>query len=193
MGHAPDGSGPDGTGAPDLERALRADATDRDGRLGPPQVRRQLGSPPPGAPPERGGALGQPALPLLLDRLPELADGGAGTARAGTRPGTRTRSPGRPPVRPAVRARRAARSSTTSSRVRPLRRATSSPSTTWASQMCVAEPVRRARPVDGHHLHRVGLSPPASACSLVTVFQFRVVLTTPSRRSRRVPVSLVPA
>ena len=55
----------------------------------------------------------------------------------------------------------------------------------------------RGGPQHLRDVRRGGSDPPrqraASSQSLVTVFQFRVVLTTPSRRSRKVPVNLVSA
>ena len=50
-------------------------------------------------------------------------------------------------------------------------------------------PLGRSRPVNGDDLHAKA-QPPASSQSLVTVFQFLVVVTTPNRRSKRAPLSL---
>ena len=92
------------------------------------------------------------------------------------------------------RATSATRSSTVSVRSRPWRSSMSSPSRTWAAR-CGSPP--RAPPRTSRRPRRPWARPPLQtptrATSLVTVFQFLVVLETPRWRSRYVPVSLVAA
>ena len=116
----------------------------------------------------------------------------AGPCAAGTTRGTRTRSPARRPGRPEYCARRATRSSD---------HLLAGAAVAQRNELTVddvgqPDPCRctlgRSGPIDGDDLHH-GChrdSAAASAQSLVTVFQFRVVLTTPSRRSSMAPLSL---
>ena len=142
--------------------------------------------------PQNGGAhsASQPS-PFLLDRLPELADGGAAL---------RAQEPGREREREVQADHQCARRAGAQGG-QVVDHLLTGAAVAQGDELPVddvGQPDVRggtracARPVDGHHLQGWA-HPPASACSLVTVFQFRVVLTTPSRRSRRVPVSLVPA
>ena len=140
VGHAADGTGPDGAGAPDLERALRADAAHRDASARPGgSAPGSSGRGRPGRP-QKGGAHSasqpSPSLPTSSHSRRRCGRTGRGRNQEGNE--NEKSSPATRP--PGVRERRATRSSTTSPRVRPLRRVTSSPSTTWADQMCVAAP-----------------------------------------------------
>ena len=98
-----------------------------------------------------------------------------------------------PAIRPSgVCERNVTRSSMTPWRVRPLRSETSSPSMTCADQIRVDAPFRAPdqSTATTSISCRSGIQRAASSQSLATVFQFRVVLTTPSRRSNMVPLSL---
>lgn len=188
MGHAPQRAGAHRTGASDLEGALGADATHLDGGLGLAQVCLEVGPWPSGPTPKRGVAGGQPLLALRRHGMPQIGHRGvAPLAQEPGRQGEGEIQPDREPLGCGLFAGDEVGDDTGPAAA--IAQVEQGAVADMGGPDVILRSGLGAGPVDGHDVHGAQLS--RSWQSLLTVFQFRVVLTTPRCRSRKVPVNLV--